>query len=65
MLIFHRNRRDLLAKAFFDIFKLTLVASCVSGFFPNFDLSTRSIIFALIGLTGISGLLVCPPEKEN
>ena len=65
MLIFHRNRRDLLAKAFLDIFKLTLVASCVSGFFPNFDVSIRLIIIVLIGLTGIAGILVCPPEKEN
>jgi len=32
MLIFHKKRRDIIAKAFIDIFKLTFIASCVSGF---------------------------------
>ena len=64
MQIFHYNRRDLFSKVLMDIFKLTLVASCVSGFFQNFNGITRISIFAIIGITGILGLIICPPKKE-
>ena len=65
MLIFHRDRRDLVAKALFDIFKLTSVAACVSGFFPGFTVQIRAVILLIIGLTGILGILVCPQPLKG
>jgi len=66
MLIFHRNRRDIIAKAFIDIFKLTVIATCVSGFFPSFDIGTKLMISCSIVLSLIIGFIVCPrPKKEN
>ena len=66
LLFLHRNRRDLMAKAMLDIFKLTAVAGCVSGFFPGFSIGTRSVVFCMIGLSFICGVLLCPPsEKEK
>ncbi len=66
MLIFHKNRRDIIAKAFIDIFKLTFIASCVSGFFPGFNIGIKIAILCSIILSLIIGFIVCPrPEKEN
>jgi len=66
MLIFHRDRRDIIAKAFIDIFKLIFIAFCVSGFFPTFDIRMKLVISCVIVLALIIGLVVCPrPGKEN
>ena len=66
MLIFHKKRRDIIAKAFIDIFKLILIAFCVSGFFPSFDKEKKLAISCVIVLALFIGLLVCPrPDKEN
>ena len=65
MLIFHHNRRDLVAKALFDIFKLISVAACVSGFFQGFNTLTRVGIYVVMGLTGIFGILVCPTSNKE
>jgi hypothetical protein len=60
MSIFHRKRRDIVSKTLFDIGKLTLVATCVSGFFPGFSGVTRVGIFLIIALTFILGFIICP-----
>ena len=66
MLIFHRNRRDLFAKGLFDIFKLTAVAACVSGFFPNLDQGSRIIILSIMAITCMLSFMFCPPyQKED
>ena len=66
MLIFHKNRRDIIAKAFIDIFKLTFIAFCVSGFFPGFNIRTKLMVYGSIVLSLIIGFIICPrPEKEN
>ena len=64
MLIFHKNRRDIIAKAFIDIFKLIFIASCVSGFFPGFDIGIKLMVYGSIVLSLIIGFIICP-EKEN
>lgn len=66
MQIFHNRRRDLIAKALIDVFKLSLVAACVSGFFPALTDSTRTGVFILVGLTFFIGILICPKmDKED
>lgn len=65
MQIFHYNRRDLIAKTFFDIFKLTAVAGCVSGFFPELDSTTRIGIFYIIGSCFLLGLTFCPMKQKE
>ncbi len=64
MLIFHKRRRDIIAKAFIDIFKLIFIAYCVSGFFPGFNIRTKLMIYGSIVLSLIIGFIACP-EKEN
>ena len=65
MSLFHRNRRDLISKAFFDIFKLAVVAGCVSGFFQGFNPGIRCGIYSIIFIAFCFGLIICPkPEKE-
>ena len=66
MTIFHRNRRDLLSKTLFDIFKLTTIACCVSGFFPSFKTEIRLIILSIIVISFWAGFFICPePTKEK
>ncbi len=66
MLIFHNHRRDLIAKTLFDIFKLSFVASCISGFFPGFHGPTKILIFFVIGISFLLGIIICPEsDKEN
>jgi len=65
MHIFHYNRRDLVAKAFFDIFKLTAIAGCISGFFPSLNEQMRLVVLCIIGVAGVIGLIACPPPKKE
>ena len=65
MLIFHNHRRDEIAKSLFDIFKLTTVAGCVSGFFSQFNLATKITIWVSATLSFILAILICPPKKED
>ena len=65
MLILHHNRRDLLAKTLFDVFKLSLVAACVSGFFATFDMATKNAIYSIMGSSFIFGLILCPTSKKE
>lgn len=60
MAIFHNKRRDIVSKTLFDVFKLTAVAGCVSGFFQAFNIGVRVWIFCIIALAFIIGFISCP-----
>ncbi len=65
MLIFHKKRREVVSKALFDIFKLTFVATCVSGFFQGFTKEVKIGIYCTIGLSFLLGFIICPSDKEE
>jgi len=66
MNLFTKERRDNISKAFFDIFKFTVVAGCVSGFFRDFSPVLRWGILTAALVAFIVGFFSCvSEEKEN